>query len=544
MELYGHHHTPAQREEYRRKGYWPDKTSIDFLRGAVQRFPDKTAVKDINSHYSFRELTRLVDRCAYGLLEMGIRPGDVVAFQLPNWNEWIILHYACTRIGAVSNPLIPIYRGREIEMMLHAAQPKLLVIPKEFRGFSYPDMIASMKERLPSIPHILIVGKVESSTWESFMETPWEEKNKGTDLDAFHPHPDEPTELIFTSGTTGMPKGVIHTHNTLNGPIVAWVKRMNVTHEDVFHMASTFGHQTGFLYGVRLPTMLGATAVYQDVWNPAGFVELVDRERISVTNGATPFLYDFIHAPNLRTHDVTSLRIWGCYGAPIPRPVIRQAMETIPRCKVLAGWGQTENALVTVTRPDDPVEKLTATDGIVFPGMEVRVVRSDGSLCAPGEEGDLQCRGANLFFGYWNQPALTEGSFTADSWFITGDRAVMDTDGYIKITGRSKDIIIRGGENIPVSYIEDVLHEHPRVQAAAVVAKPDERLQERACAFIIQKPGTPSLTLEETQAFLQEKGVAKQYWPEFLRVVEEFPRTPSGKIQKYILREWAKEDAR
>ncbi|GGJ11143.1 cyclohexanecarboxylate-CoA ligase [Alicyclobacillus cellulosilyticus] len=536
-------HTEADQARYRQLGYWPDKTAIDFLEQAVARFPDKTAIRDHRHAYTFRQLAQLVERCACGLLEMGIAPGDVVSFQLPNWCEWVILHYAATRIGAISNPLIPIYRGRELASMLNQARPKLLVVPRTFRGFSYPDMIAGMRERLPDIPHLLVVGREEPDTWEAFMAQAWEELPVRARLDAYRPHPDDPTELIFTSSTTGMPKGVLHTHNTLNGPIVAWADRMGVTHEDVFHMASTFGHQTGFLYGVRLPTMLGATAVYQDVWDPAEFVAWVDAFRISVTNGATPFLYDFIHAPNLAEHDVSSLRIWGCYGAPIPRPVIRQALAAIPGCKVLAGWGQTENALVTVTRPDDPPEKLTTTDGIAFPGMEVRVVRPDGSRCNPGEEGDLQCRGAQLFIGYWRDEALTRSSFTEDGWFITGDRAVMDAVGYIKITGRTKDIIIRGGENIPVAYVEDVLHEHPAIQAAALVAKPDERLQERAVAFVILKPGSATLTLADLQAFLEAKGVAKPYWPEELRVVEAFPRTPSGKIQKYILREWAKQPA-
>jgi cyclohexanecarboxylate-CoA ligase len=538
VQTWWFHHTPAQQEFYRREGHWPDLTASDFLHAAVQRLPEKVAISDSVHTYTFAELAAQVRRCAFGLLEMGIRPGDVVSFQLPNWCEWVILHYACSRIGAISNPLIPIYRGRELEVMLRQAQPKLLVIPKEFRGFDYPAMISELRTRIPLTENILVVGRTESASWETFMDQAWEEGRDDAELDVYAPSPDDPTELIFTSGTTGTPKGVIHTHNTLNGPIVAWAKRMGVGEDDVFHMASTFGHQTGFLYGVRLPTMLGATAIYQDVWNAEEFVRLVATEKITVTNGATPFLYDFIHAPNLPDHDVSSLRIWGCYGAPIPRPVIRQALEVVPGCKVLAGWGQTENALVTVTKPDDPIEKLTSTDGIVFPGLEVRVVAPDGSLCPPGKEGDLQCRGSTLFVGYLDQPQLMQESFTADGWFKTGDRAIMDEDGYIKITGRTKDIIIRGGENIPVSYVEDVIHEHPDVQAVALVAKPDPRLQERVCAFIVQKPGTERLDLERLQAFLAEKGVSKHYWPEFLRVVDELPRTPSGKIQKFKLREW------
>ncbi|MCL6632241.1 MAG: AMP-binding protein, partial [Alicyclobacillus herbarius] len=396
MQTWWFHHTAADREAYRREGHWPDKTACDFLDDAVQRLPDKVAILDSLYAYTYRELADKVRRVAFGLLEMGIRPGDVVSFQLPNWCEWVILHYACSRIGAISNPLIPIYRGRELEVMLRQAQPKLLVIPKQFRGFDYVQMVRDLSSRIPLTDKVLVVGRTEPDSWESFLEHAYEEGRADQELEPYRPSPDDPTELIFTSGTTGMPKGVIHTHNTLNGPIVAWAKRMGVHTDDVFHMASTFGHQTGFLYGVRLPTMLGATAVYQDVWNAEEFVRLVAKHRISVTNGATPFLYDFIHAVGLRDFDVSSLRIWGCYGAPIPRPVIRQALDVLPDCKVLAGWGQTENALVTVTRPDDSVDKLTSTDGIVFPGLKVRVVDGNGNVCPPGQEGDLECRGATL----------------------------------------------------------------------------------------------------------------------------------------------------
>lgn len=304
-------------------------------------------------------------------------------------------------------------------------------------------------------------------------------------------------------------------------------------------MASTFAHQTGFGYGVRLPAHYGGTAVYQDVWNPLEFVKLIDKERITYTAGATPFLQDTIRLEGIENYDISSLRIFVALGAPIPRPLVKEASERFS-FKILSGWGQTENGLVTLTKLDDSEDKLVNTDGCPFPGMELKVVDFDGEECPPNVEGDLLCKGPALFVGYLKQIEGTLSEYK-DDWFVTGDRAIMDEDGYIRISGRNKDIIIRGGENIPVAYVENVLYEHPDVAIVQIVGMPDPRLQEKACAFISMKEGRIPLTLESMQRFLQEKGIAKQYWPEHVEIVDEFPRTPSGKIQKYRLREIIKE---
>jgi acyl-coenzyme A synthetase/AMP-(fatty) acid ligase len=293
------------------------------------------------------------------------------------------------------------------------------------------------------------------------------------------------------------------------------------------------------LYGVRLPFLYGGTAVYQDIWNPKEFVELIEKERITFTTAATPFLQDTIQVKGLERYDLSSFRYFVTIGAPIPRALVKQASQKLP-CRILAGWGQTENGLVTLTMPDDTEEKLTSTDGKPFPGMEVKVVDSEGKDLPVGVEGDLLCRGPGMFVGYLKELEKTRQEFHGD-WFMTGDRAIMDEDGYIRITGRSKDIIIRGGENIPVAYVENVLHEHPDILIAQLVAMPDPRLQEKACAFIRMKDGKSPITLTEMRKFLEGKGVAKQYWPEHIEIVDEFPRTPSGKIQKFRLREMIRE---
>lgn len=526
--------------EYKNKYHsiWPQKTILDYLNEAIATDPQKVAIIDKKSRYTYEELGKKVDRVALGLLELGLKKGDVVSLQLPNWNEFIILHYAITRIGAITNPLIPIYREREISYMVGAVESKIIFIPDEFRNFDYVKMVEGIRPQCPSLKHVFVIGEKIPENAQSLsylFDTPWETLKDPAILDEIQLDPNDVTEIIFTSGTTGNPKGVMHTHNTLCVSSNFWIERLQLTKDDVMFMASTFAHQTGFGYGVRLPTHFAGTAVYQDIWNPQEFLQLVEKENITFTAGATPFLQDTIQSPNIHQYNLESLRAFVALGAPIPRTLVREAASVV-KFSILSGWGQTENGLVTLTKLNDSEEKLTNTDGVAFPNMAVKVVDFDYNELPPNEEGNLLCKGPSLFVGYLNQLEQTQSEFH-DGWFITGDRAIIDEDGYIRISGRNKDIIIRGGENIPVAYIENVLYEHPDVFAAQIVAMPDPRLQEKACAFISMKPNATPLTFETLQAFLEGKKVAKQYWPERLEILENFPQTASGKIQKFKLRE-------
>ncbi len=531
--------TPELIAGYTDEGFWTGKVITDFLDDAADATPDKVAFIDSRRQVTYGELRREVDHCALGLLELGVEPGDVVSFQLPNWIEWVVVHFAVTRIGAVSNPLIPIYREREVGFMVGLAQSKVAVLPAGFRGFDYAAMYQGLHHDWPAMTAVIVVDGAPgqgTTSWSDFMATDWESRRDPAALRGLRPDANEVTLLIFTSGTTGEPKGVLHTHNTVvaaNNPLPA---RLGITADSVFHMASTFAHLTGFLYGARLPVQNGASCVLQDVWDAARFVELVETHGITYTSAATPFLHDVLNAPNLADHDVSSLVRFCCMGAPIPRVLVRLARERIPGMVALGGWGQTENALVTLGIPGDPDEKLIETDGYPWPGMQIRVIGFDGSALEPGTEGRLQVRGPFLFVGYAHRPELTASSFE-DGWFDTGDLARIDTAGYLTIAGRTKDVIIRGGENIPVAYIENVLHENPDIDTVAVVGVPDPRLQERACACVVLKPGVADFTLEQMREFLQAKGVAKPYWPEKVLVVTELPRTASGKIQKFALRD-------
>lgn len=530
-------------------GHWPNEVLTDHLDRVAAGSPEYLAFKDSRRSVTYAELKAEADRCALGLLELGVQPGDVVSHQLPNWIEFAVVHLACVRIGAVSNPLIPIYRERELGFMVGLAESKVLVVPRDFRNYDYPAMVERLADQLPSVAHVLVVDADDSlnekhRSFEKFMVTAGDGLRTAVDLAELRPDPNDVAVLIFTSGTTGEPKGVMHTHNTLmaaNRPIP---ERMGIDENTVVHMASTFAHLTGFLYGVCLPIQYGLSCIVQDIWNAAEFIELVERYRISYTSGATPFLVDLLdHLPE-DTSGLQSLTRFCCMGAPIPRVMVRRAREALPMMAVLGGWGQTENALVTIGVPGDPEDKI-ATDGRAWPGMEVRTVDELDVPVAPGAEGRVQVRGPFLFVGYAKRLEQTRGQFTEDGWFDTGDLATLDEDGYLSISGRTKDVIMRGGENIPVAYVENVLYENPEYARVAVVAIPDPRLQERACACIVPVEGSPAPTLESVQEYLRVKGVAKQYWPERVVAMDDFPATASGKIQKFQLRDLLeKEDSR
>ena len=525
--------TPELIAQYTASGAWPNRLITDFLDDAVKAHPHKTAIIDSRGAITYGELARESERCAHALLTLGLKPGDVVALQLPNWKEFLIVHLAATRIGVVSSLITPMSRDRELVHMLNLSDARVLVIPDSYRNHDYRAMVARVRGEVPTLQQVIVVGETANSHevgWPDFLAA----ADTRHDFAALKPHANDVTEIVFTSGATGEPKGVMHTSNTIVAPQLALAASLRLSRDDVIHIASTIAHQTGFLNGVRLPIQLGATVVLQDVWSAEKMVQWVAEHRITVSSGSATFLLDLLRAKNLEQCDLSSFRIFRCGGGPIPRALLKEAREKLPRTGIHCGWGQTENAVVTLTRIGAPDEKLLNTDGCAQPGMEVRVVNDKNQILAAGTEGRLQCRGPFMFVGYIKQLELTRDNFDGE-WFDTGDLATLDAEGFIRITGRLKDIIIRGGENIPVKYVEDILYEDPRVQDAAIVAMPDQRLGERACAFVICRDGQ-TLDMKAMQEFLAARGVAKVYWPERLEVVAELPRTANGKVRKADLR--------
>lgn len=525
-------------------GLWPNRLILDYLEEHVAKRPDKAAFVDHNSMtgrrttLTFRQLDRLSRRIAVGLAKRGVEAGDVVACQLPNWWEVPALHLACVRIGAILNPLMPIFRARELRFMLGLAEAKALVIPRRFRDFDYPALAAEIRPDLPHLRDVFVIGGEGPDAFETaLLEPRWEDE---PDAEALfkqrRPGPNDVVEVIYTSGTTGEPKGALHTSNTLLGNVLMYIERMEMGENDVAFMASPLAHQTGFLYGLLMPIVLGAKGVFQDIWQAERAAQIIQDERATFTMASTPFLSDLTHTPALEKCDISSLRTFVCAGAPIPRVLVEAATKKLG-CRVISGWGMTENGLMTSTKAGDPPEKVFGSDGTPLRGHEIRVVGSDGKPLPPDAEGELQARGPSSFVGYLKRPQL----FNTDDegWFRTGDLARIDKDGYVRIVGRAKDIIIRGGENVPVVEVEELIYRHPAIQDAAVVAMPHPRLGEQGCAFVTLKPGQ-KLTLDDLRAWLEKHGLTKTYWPERLEVVEAMPRTPSGKIQKFKLREVAR----
>ncbi len=527
-------------------GLWSNRLVVDHLDEIAAGDPTATAVVDNNSmtgestRLSYAELQAHSVRIACALYELGVEQGDVVAVQLPNWWHYAAIYSACVRIGAVINPLMPIFRERELEFMLGLAEARVLIVPREFRGFDYLPMANGLKEKLPSLKQVLVVGGADPhSAFERIvLEHPWETTvNHEALFQSRRPDANDVTEIMYTSGTTGEPKGVMHTANTLLCKARLASELFAFDDHDAVFMGSPLAHQTGFMYACILSIFNGSKCVLQDVWEAEAATRLIAQEQCTITMASTPFLSDLVGVAESNKFDMSSLRLFLCAGAPIPRVLVEKAAEIYPNLYVMSAWGMTEMGLATATYPGDPPEKVLDTDGRAMPHQAVRVVDDAGAIVPPGTEGRLQSRCATDFVGYLKRPDAYE--VDRDSWLETGDNARMDADGYIRITGRSKDIIIRGGENIPVVEVEEMLYRHPGIQDAAIVAMLDPRLGERGCAYVSLRAGV-ELNFSTMIEYLTAGGIIKQYLPERLEIIDEFPRTPSGKIQKFKLRERAK----
>jgi cyclohexanecarboxylate-CoA ligase len=532
----------AHAQAMRKGGFWLDKTVDDFLMESIRRAPDKEALVGYRAdratpvRLTYQELGDRVARAASALRGMGVGPGDVVAVQVPNWWEFVVTSLACGRIGAVVNPLMPIFRERELEFMLASAEAKVFVVPALFRGFDHEAMAEDLKTRLPKLQHIVVVDGQGANGFDRLLLSGSDRVEAAASRAESALAPGDLAVVMFTSGTTGSPKGVMHTCNTLLACNKALSGRFGLTADEVLLACSPVGHMTGYAAGVILGVYLGATVVLQDIWEAKRGVALLASERVTYTAASSPFLIDICNTVAEGGARPEHLRSFLCGGAPIPPVLIERAAREL-NLKVCSLWGMTESLSSTLTEPSRAADKSSSTDGRALDGVDIRIADFDGKPLPNGETGCLMVRGAQMSLGYYKRPDIA--TYDADGWFDTGDLAYMDDEGYIRINGRTKDVLIRGGENVPVVEIEALLYKHPSVAMAAIVGYPDERLGERACAFVELRPGT-TLDLEDVQAYMTECKVAKQYWPERVEILTQVPRTPSGKIQKFLLKERAR----
>ena len=538
---------PPRRAHMIAQGLWYDRTINDSLDACVAQCPDKLALTAVQvetgnvQRFTYRELARMADRIAVGLTRLGVGRNDIVSCQLPNWWQFTLTYLACSRIGAVMNPLMHIFREHELNFMLQHGEAKLLIVPQVFRGFDHAHMATGLQAHLPHLQQVVVVGGGGPDSFEALLTTPeWEkEPDAPAILTAHRPGPDDITQVIYTSGTTGEPKGVMHSANTVVANILPYAQRLGLGAQDVVLMASPMAHQTGFMYGLLMPILLQASAVLQDIWDAKKAIEVIQAEGATFTMASTPFLSDLTKTVAEAQARIPTLRTFLCAGAPIPSALVERARQVLPT-KIISAWGMTENGAVTLIQPNDDDERAFNTDGCPLPGVEIKVVDVDGNALPPDQPGRLMLRACSNFGGYLQRAHLN--GTDADDWFDTGDLARIDARGYLRITGRSKDVIIRGGENIPVVEIESLLYRHPAIALAAIVAYPDERLGERACAVVVPKPGQ-SIDLPGIVEFLKAQKVALQYIPERLVVRDDLPSTPSGKIQKFRLREMMRNSA-
>ncbi len=488
-------------------------------------------------------------RIAGLLAAAGVRRGEPVAYQIANRAEFVAVTLGTLLAGAVCCPLMPIFRERELRYMLDRARVRVLFVMDRHRGRRPVEEVSAVEPDVPSLESVLVItadgsdgggaparnGRARYRWLQAALE------NIEAPSDApVQAEPAALAQLLFTSGTTGEAKGVLHRADVLSLAARLQADHLGLGPADRVFVPSPLAHQTGFLYGMWVALALGVPQILQESWEPRLALAALEQWRGTFVQAATPFLADLVRAveeSETASGAPGSLRLFVATGTTVPRALAARARRVL-QSQVCGAFGTTEGCLATLGSPVDPPEKACGTDGRPLTGIEVRTCDEAGRALPPGSEGQLQTRSPTMFQGYLDRPDWTAAAYTDDGWYRTGDLAVIDPEGYLRLTGRVKDVVNRGGEKIPVVEIEQLLHEHDAVREVAIVGMPDVRLGERACAFIVTSGA--GLDLTAVQAFLDGRRVAKQYWPERVEILEELPKTPSGKIRKYVLRERAR----
>ena len=518
-------------DAYRRAGHWRGETLWRVFETTAARLRGRVALVDGDARPTFDALASLATRVAAGLAALGVRAGDVVSVQLPNWHETIVADLAIARLGAVLNPVLPIHRERELGFLLREAGSRVLVVPGRHRDCDHQDLVAAVRLDAPALEHVVVVREAPRAgahAWDALTASGGPPHAPATDADAV-------ALLLYTSGTTADPKGVLHTHETLLAEGRSLGPVHGITDADVTLMPSPLGHISGIVHALLVPSVFGARAVLMERWDPARALSLIAAERVTYMVGAPTFLRDLATHPELARHDVSSFRLFSCGGADVDPTLVRDAATRLG-CVAKRVYGSSEFPTVTTTGPDDPPARRIDSEGRPIGAAEIRLVDDAGEPVGAGVEGEVLARGPECFVGY-RVAALNAETFTPDGWLRTGDLGVVDAEGFLRISGRKKDIIIRKGENISAREVEDLIATHPAVAEVAVVGVPDPAAGEIACAVIRLRPSTTAPTLDDLVAHLLAQGLSKRKLPERLELVPDFPRTPSGKILKRALRD-------
>ena len=496
-------------ERYEAEGWWTRETLGELIQRGLEAKPDTqfrihSAVRPWTG--TFRDVERVARRLAGGLRERGVGPGDVVAFQLPNWMEAAAVFWAASFLGATVVPIVHFYGRKEVQYILDAVSPKVFVTVERFGRLEYqPDLSAG-------VPVVGVVGR-------DFDDLLADEPMPGT----LPVDPAGPALIAFTSGTTRNPKGVVHSHQTLGHETRQlfglyppnWTRQLT---------AAPVGHFIGMINSFLIPVVHGTAVNLVDVWDPTQVLRLMESDDLHLGGGAPYYMTSVLDHPDFAPVHLSRMRYAGLGGSAVPAALTERLASL--GITVFRSYGSTEHPSITGSRYEAAAAKRLYTDGDALPGVEIRLA----------EDGEILSRGPDLCLGY-TDPVLTKAAFDEDGWYRTGDLGAIDEDGYLTITGRKSDIIIRGGENISAMEVEEALLGLAAIAETAVVAVPDPRFGERAAAVLCLRPGHAAPTLDEMRVHLAEVGLARQKWPEELHVVEQFPRTASGKIQKFVLRQ-------
>lgn len=518
------------RRQFVAEGWWPDHSVGQRMADGLAAHKDLPFVIHSRTrpwNGTFGAVLDLARRTASGLIARGVRPGDVVTFQTPNWLEGAVTFYAAAFVGAVVAPIVHIYGSRETSYILDACRPSVHVSAARF---GHQDFLANL-DSMPEIPGMQLVvlddaGPPGSIGFNRLLDADPIESPVRVD-------PGTPALVGWTSGTTASPKGVVHSHQTVCAEI-AQLGATSPPTERPSLMANPISHAIGMLGALLIPVDRGKPVHLVDQWDPGAVLDLIDSEDLSAGGGAPYFLTSLLDDPRCGPEHLERLHFQGMGGAPVPRAVMERATEI--GLTIYSMYGSTEHPSITGCTFADPLEKRLSTDGRPLPGCDIKLVDPEGREVAPGEPGQILSRGPECFLGY-TDASLTAKVFDVDGWYHTGDIGVLDPDGYLSITDRISDVIIRGGENISAAEVEEVLMTLAGVAEVAVVAAPDTRMGEHAAAFFRMVDGRPAPDLPELRHYLEVAGVARQKWPEELIAVDEFPRTSSGKVQKYVLRD-------
>ena len=526
-------------ERYLREGLWDDRTLGQLLHDALDQDPGRT-FRIWSPTHPYRgtvgEVYQEALRVATGLRAHGLGPGDIVAFQLPNWVEAAITFYACSIIGATIVPVVHFYGPKEVGFILRQSGVRALVTVSTYGKRDFLAELATVRDGLDDLEMVFVVGDMGDigGTKGPRDVLPFEPLRTSGPADGpIAVDPDSPAVIGYTSGTTADPKGVVHSHRTL-GCEVRQLSGHQANRDRASLVGAPVGHAIGMLGGLLCPLVGGKSIYMIDGWDPPTVLDAMLEEDISAGSGSTYFFTSLLDCPGFGPEHVERMHFIGLGGSPIPDAVAERADAL--GISLVRSYGSTEHPSITGSEHEAPREKRIHTDGKPLDGVEIRTVDEDGNDVGVGRPGEILSRGPDRFAGY-TDPALTAEAIEDGGWLHTGDVGIIDADGYLTITDRLKDIIIRGGENVSAAEVEQLLAHMKGVAEVAVVAAPDERLGEHGCAFFRMQPGHERPGLPAVRAHLQEAGLARQKWPEELRVVDELPRTASGKIQKFVLRE-------